>query len=91
MKDKLLIAHFKNYVASKIFLWMGLTDTRKIDFIEHAFTRDLAFRIEVRGKVIGHFTIEEYQQYFYMMRGSNKRINNMIKQRMISHLDALSL
>ena len=91
MKHEMLIAHFKNYIASNKLPWKELDDTRKIDFIENAFTRDLAFRNEVRGLVIGQFTLEEYYQYIKMVRGSNKRMNNIIKERMMSHLDVLSL
>ena len=91
MKHEMLIAHFKNYIASNKLPWKELGDTRKIDFIETAFTSDLAFRNEVRGLVIGQFTLEEYYQYIKMVRGSNKRMNNIIKERMISHLDVLSL
>ena len=58
MKHEMLIAHFKNYIASNKLPWKELGDTRKIDFIETAFTRDLAFRNEVRGLVIGQFTLE---------------------------------
>ena len=91
MKHEMLIAHFKNYIASNKLPWKELDDTRKIDFIENAFTRDLAFRNEVRGLVIGQFTLEEYYQYIKMVRGSNKRMNNIIKERMMSHLDVLCL
>jgi UDP-2,3-diacylglucosamine pyrophosphatase LpxH len=90
MKQKILIAHFKNYIASKKILWKGLTNARKIDFIERAFARDLEFRSEVRGLVIGHIKLEEYHQYKLIARDSNKRINYMIKERIISHLNTLS-
>ena len=89
MKHELLIAHFKNYFASKKIRWTELPDARKIDFIERAFTRDLALRSETRGLVIGHFTLEEYHHYKKIVRDSNKRVNNMIKERIISHLDTL--
>jgi hypothetical protein len=91
MKHDLLIAHFINYVASKKVLWQELTDIRKIDFIEHSFNRDLSFRSEMRGLVISHFSMDEYDQYSKIARGSNKRINTIIKQRIISNLDTLDL
>jgi hypothetical protein len=91
MKHEFLIALFKNYIASSKSPWKELIDLRKIDFIENAFTRDLTFRNVVLGVVIGQFTIQEYQQYIKIARGSNKRINSIIKERMISHLDVLSL
>ncbi len=91
MIHDLLMAHFINYVASKKIRWQELTDVRKIDFIERVFDRDLSFRSEIRGLVIGHFSIDEYDQYTKILRGTNKRINTIIKQRMISNLDALNL
>jgi hypothetical protein len=91
MKHDLLMAHFTNYVASKKIRWQELTDVRKIDFIESVFTRDLSFRSEMRGLVISHFSKGEYDQYAKIARGSKKRINTIIKQRIISNLDALNL
>lgn len=90
MKHDLLIAHFKNYISPKKLPWQELPDRKKINSIERAFSRDLNFRNEVRGLVIGHFTLEEYHQYTKMVRDSDKRINNIITERIISHLDALS-
>ena len=91
MKHEILIAHFKHYIALNKLPWKELSDSDKIDFIENAFSRDLSFRNEVRGLVIGQFTLEEYAQYVKILRSSNKRINNIIKERMMSHLDVLSL
>lgn len=91
LKHEILIAIFKNYVSSNKRPWKELSDLRKIDFIENAFTRDMTFRNVVLGVVIGQFTLEEYQQYIKIVRDSNKRINNIIKERMISHLDVLSI
>ena len=91
MKHEKLIAHFKHYISLNKHPWKELSDTGKIDFIENAFSRDLSFRNEVRGVVIGQFTLEEYAQYAKIMHGSNKRMNNIIKERMMSHLDVLSL
>jgi len=91
MKHDLLMAHFTNYVASKKIRWQELTVVRKIDFIESVFNRDLSFRSEMRGLVISHFSKDEYDQYAKIARGSNKRINTIIKQRIISNLDALNL
>jgi len=90
MKHEILIAHFKNYVALSKRPWKELSDSRKINFIENIFSRDLSFRNEVRGLVIGQFTLEEYSQYAKILRGSNKRMNNIIKERIMSHLDILS-
>jgi hypothetical protein len=91
MKHDLLMAHFTNYVASKKIRWQELTDVRKIDFIESVFNRDISFRSEMRGLVISHFSKDEYDQYAKIARGSNKRINTIIKQRIKSNLDALNL
>jgi hypothetical protein len=91
VKHEILIALFKNYIASNQRHWKELSDLRKINFIENAFNRDLAFRNVVLGVVIGQFTIDEYQQYIKIVRDSKKRINNIIKERMISHLDVLSI
>ena len=88
-KHEILIAIFNNYIASNKRPWNELSDLCKMDLIENAVSRDLTFRNILLGVIIGQFTIEEYQQYITIARGSNKRINNIVKERMISHLDVL--
>jgi hypothetical protein len=62
-----------------------LSEKEKTEFIESSFNKDMSFRNEIRGLVIGHFTPEEFLLYATMQRGMNKRINAILKERISSN------
>lgn len=80
MKNDILLAHFKKYIAVK-----------KVDYIESVFRNDHTFRSELRGLVIGNFTLTEYIQYTENQNDINKRMINIVRQRITDHLDTLSI
>lgn len=49
----------------------------------------MAFRSELRGMVIGHFSTEEYLLYSGMQREINRRINTILKERISSNRESL--
>lgn len=86
MKHELLIAFFNFYLLSKKFDFNDLSDIKKIDFIERAFSKDSQFRNEIKGMIIGHFTLDEFVVYKNFIKESNKRILMMVKERILSTL-----
>lgn len=89
MKNDLFNVHFKTYIASKKIAFKDLGEEKQMDFIDRSFRQDLTLRNELRGIVIGHFTIEEYHQYIKMKGDLNKRIINIIKERIFTNLDSI--
>ncbi|NEW80636.1 MAG: glyoxalase [Gelidibacter sp.] len=86
MKHELLIAYFEHYLAIQKFDFNELSELKKIAFIERAFSKDIQFRSEVKGMIIGHFTLEEFSMYKNFLKESNKRILNIVKERVLSTL-----
>ncbi len=89
MQHDLLIAFFRQYLSNKKIVFQNLSDQRKIEFVSQAIKQDIHFRNELKGLIIGHFTIEEYQDYLQTQRELNKRIFNIIKQRLCDSLEEL--
>jgi len=85
MLHDLLMVHFKHYLATKKLQFSHLSEKEKTEFIESSFNKDMSFRNEIRGLVIGHFTPEEFLLYATMQRGMNKRINAILKERISSN------
>ncbi|EPR66012.1 hypothetical protein ADICYQ_4956 [Cyclobacterium qasimii M12-11B] len=85
MLHDLLAVHFKHYMATKKLEFSQLSEKEKTNFIESSFNKDMAFRSEIRGLVIGHFSTEEFLLYATMQRGINKRINTILKERISSN------
>jgi hypothetical protein len=90
MQHALLIAHFRAYVSQKKFNYAALPVNKQIEFIENFVQSDLGFRSELRGLVIGQFTVSEYNEYITKKGEINKRIINIIQQRILSNLAELN-
>ena len=86
MKHELLIAYFEYYSTIKILDFKDFTEFKKVEFIESAFSKDSQFKNEVKGMIIGHFTLEEFAIYKNFNKELNKRIITMVKERILSTL-----
>jgi hypothetical protein len=86
MKHELLIAYFEYYSTIKTLDFNDFTELKKVEFIESAFSKDGQFRNEVKGMIIGHFTLEEFTIYRNFTKELNKRMITMIKERILSTL-----
>ena len=61
-----------------------MSDLKKHEFIGNAFKKDNAFKLELKGLIIGHFTTKEFEIYCGKKSDYNKRILRMIEQRLLS-------
>ena len=84
MQHDLLVAYFKEYILSKKCKFNELGELKQLDFISAAFQKDIAFRSEIKGLIIGQLTVSEYNQYITSKTDYNKRILKMIQQRLVS-------
>ena len=84
MQHDLLVAYFKEYFLSKKCKFNELGELKQLDFISSAFLKDIAFRSEIKGLIIGQLTVSEYNQYITSKTDYNKRILKMIQQRLVS-------
>ncbi|HEY9222429.1 MAG TPA: glyoxalase [Lutibacter sp.] len=86
MKHELLIACFEYYLTTKTLDFMDFTEIKKVEFMERSFSKDIQFRNEVKGMIIGHFTLEEFAIYKNFIKEFNKRMITMVKERILSTL-----
>ena len=54
--------------------------------MERTFSKDIQFRNEIKGMIIGHFTLEEFAIYKNFTKDLNKRMIAMVKERILSTL-----
>jgi hypothetical protein len=90
MKHDLLIAYTKEYITNKKQDFTLLGSEKKLIYLSSCFEQDNTLRSELRGMVIGQFTVDEYDSYGPMSKAINKRIINIIKERMLDHIEVLS-
>jgi len=82
--NDLFLVYFEHYAVLKKYNFMNATNAETIKFITTAFLKDHQLKSEVKGVVIGHFSIEEYHFYKKSSKEINKRILGIVKQRILS-------
>ncbi len=90
LQHELLIVYFKNYSEVKKFSFANNIEKEKIEFIQKAFQKDVGLKNELKGFVVGHFTVDEYLSYSKMSTEINKRLFVMIKERFQNSLKELA-
>lgn len=86
LQHSLFIEVFRNYITKHKSVFYDLSLEKRIDYIENAIHKDMKFRNSVKGMVIGQFTVEEYKIYTLNSSALNKRMMNMVKDRLLSSI-----
>jgi hypothetical protein len=89
LQNELLVEVFRNYIKKHKNSFYSYGVDKKFNFIENAIQRDIKFRNSLKGIVIGQFTIEEYLIYIENSSSLNKRMMNIVKERMFSNIQLL--
>ena len=84
MQNDLFIQVFINYVIKQKNVFFGLTPEKKMVYIENVIQRDIKFRNSLKGMIIALFTLEEYAEYIQLSSNLNKRMTNMLVERLKS-------
>ena len=82
LQNPLFLSVFANYVAKYKNSFHTLTIEKRMTFVENAIHRDIKFRNSLKGMVIGQFTVEEYENYIQNSSALNKRMMNMVIERL---------
>lgn len=88
-QNVLLIEAFKNYIRKHKNKYYELSLERRLSYIETAIQKDIKFRNSLKGMIIGQFTVEEYQAYIKNSSALNKRMMNMVINRIKDQMQLL--
>ena len=83
LQNELLLAVFRNYVAKHKNVFYDLTIEKRLDYI------DMKFRNSLKGIIIGQFTLEEFEIYTQNSSALNKRMMDIVKERLKSNIQLL--
>ena len=86
MQHDLLIMRVKSHFRSKRILFNVMDNKKRTEAIIQAFQSDHNLKKEIQGMIIGQLTVLEFQQYLKIERSINKRIIQMVRNRMIDSL-----
>jgi len=89
LQNDLLIAVFQNYMKKSKIDFRQYSVQKKMDFIENSIKKDVKFQNVLKGIVIGFFTMEEYNRYQSNSAALNKRITNLLVERIKSQIQLL--
>ena len=81
-----LVEAFKKYVDAHKGVFYQLRPEKKSIYIENSIKKDQKFRNFLKGIVIGMFTLEEYELYKEKSSSLNKRMMNLVYQRLSENL-----
>ena len=86
MQHDVLILRVKNYFTSKRVMFNVMDKKKRAMAIEKAFLGDNAFKKEIQGMILGQLDTSEYQHYLKYERTMNKRIIQMVRNRMLDSI-----
>jgi hypothetical protein len=89
LQDELLLEVFRNYTKKHKNKFYELKLEQRFIYIENAIQKDIKFRNSLKGIVIGQFTLEEYAAYIKNSSALNKRMMNIVKERLQSNMQLL--
>ena len=86
LQNDLFIASFVNYIDENKVDFNSKTIEAKLAVIDNAIQKDIKFRNEMKGIIVGLFTLDEYNIYTKNASNINKRIKNMLVERLKSQV-----
>ena len=89
LQNDLFIQVFLNYAVKQKNVFFSLTPEKKMGYIENIIQRDIKFRNSLKGMVIGLFTVPEYEEYIKNSSNLNKRMMNMLIERLKNQVQLL--
>lgn len=89
LQNDLFIESFLNYVNKHKTDFYSLSTEKKLMFIENAVQKDIKFRNALKGMVIAFFTIEEFREYIQNSSSLNKRMMNILIERLKDQVQIL--
>ncbi|KGO83593.1 hypothetical protein [Flavobacterium beibuense] len=89
LQNDLFVESFLNYVNKHKTDFYSLSTEKKLLFIENAIQKDIKFRNALKGMVIAMFTIDEFREYITNSSNLNKRMMNILIERLKDQVQIL--
>lgn len=86
LQNDLFIAVFLNYINKNKRDFYSYSAEKKLQTIENSIQKDIKFRNSLKGIVMALFTIDEYEAYIQNSSNLNKRMMNLVIERLKSQV-----
>lgn len=74
MQHELLIAFLDSYLQKRKIDFSEISEEKKKLKIKSILEKDIQFRNMILGSILGHFSVEEFKEYFINASEMNRRI-----------------
>jgi hypothetical protein len=91
LQNDLFVQVFINYAQKQKNAFFRLTPEKKLNYIENVIQRDIKFRNSLKGMIIGLFTVVEYHEYITNSSNLNKRMMNLLVERLKSQVQLIEI
>lgn len=88
-QNDLLIQVFKHHLSKHKIDFKGFSVEKKLQYIVNIIQKDVKFRNALKGIVIGLFTEKDYENYKQHSSSINKRMMNLVIERLCSQVQLL--
>lgn len=88
-QNYILIEVFKTYISKRKNVYFTLNQNQKLNYVTHSIQKDIKFRNQLKGMIVGLFSLEEYELYKENSSALNKRMMNLMIQRIQNQLQLL--
>lgn len=82
LQNELFIAVYMNYIRKHKNVFHDLSLPKKMQYIENSVQRDVKFRNNLKGIILGQLTVEEFEVYADNSSALNKRMMNLLIERL---------
>ena len=89
LQNDIFLESFINYVNKSKSDFYAFSIEKKMAFIDNAVHKDIKFRNALKGMVIAMFTIEEFREYIQNSSNLNKRMMNLLIERLKDQVQLL--
>lgn len=90
LQNDLFIESFINYANKYKDDFFMLPVEKKMVFIDNAVHKDIKFRNALKGMVMAMFTVEEFRDYIQNSSNLNKRMMNLVIERLKDQIQLLT-
>jgi hypothetical protein len=91
LQNDLFLAVFANQISKHKNDFYRLTVEKKLHYIENVIQKDIKFRNSLKGMVISLFSLDEYAEYIQNSSNLNKRMMNMLIERLKSQVQLFDM
>ena len=90
LQNDLFLESFINYANKHKDDFFVLSIEKKMAFIDNAIHKDIKFRNALKGMIMAWFTVEEFREYILNSSSLNKRMMNLLIERLKDQVQLLT-